>query len=305
MDGTGTKFTREESVIHTSLPCDTREMARTDLAEVTTAELAEAASVLRRLSPSDLERADLSELRCAGMALFSRAIRKEAFGEKAVVEFLAEQTKHRQTLKELKRLHELIRGAHRRERVEANACGLNEARKQTLAAIKHECAQAELIEANTPRLTMIDGTEVDEARVEGGEGEHGGVELPGHHGCLEVEARLEVQARLLAGGASQVVLELQFGTPPIQSSQAESGRVESSPLTTSPSPADPTHAGGRHAGEAAGEAAPAVDLCGRLIDDELLDDENTYRVPPLGDFRRICNVRRPCIHTYPRRMHGP
>lgn len=116
------------------------------LPEPTQAELDAAAAVLRRLKPADVEQPRCAELRAAGLACFTRACTKEAFRGKDVIEFLAEQTRQKQTLRELKRLQSLIRGEHRRERIDANECGLNSARKATLEQIKQECATLRLEE---------------------------------------------------------------------------------------------------------------------------------------------------------------
>ena len=102
-------------------------------------EIAACAAVLRRLSPSDLDHPWADELRAAGLALFSRAANKLAFNGKEVKDFLAEQSKHKKTLAELKRLEALVNGAWRRERIQANECGMNEARKAQLELIKQEC----------------------------------------------------------------------------------------------------------------------------------------------------------------------
>ena len=107
---------------------------------VSMADLASATAVLRRLTPADIEQPRCAALRAAATALFTRAINKDAFNGKDVREFLAEQTQHKKKLKELKRLEQLIRGEHRRERIDANECGLNTARKATLEQIKQECA---------------------------------------------------------------------------------------------------------------------------------------------------------------------
>jgi hypothetical protein len=75
----------------------------------TSAEVAAATSVLRRLSPSSIEEPQFAELRAAAIALVKRACVKEAFENKDVKEFLAETTKHKETLKELRRLEALKR----------------------------------------------------------------------------------------------------------------------------------------------------------------------------------------------------
>ena len=119
---------------------------------VTAAELEACTSVLQRLRPAELQQPTHTALLEAGKALMRRAVLKEQFGSKEVVEFLAERTKQKETLRELKRLHELIQGEHRRARIEANEVGLNSARKAQLELIKKECAALELSDT-TPRLT--------------------------------------------------------------------------------------------------------------------------------------------------------
>ena len=108
-------------------------------------------SVLRALTPHDLEQPHLAPLKDVGTRLFKSSIMKSAFDGKDVVEFLEQKTQHQQMLRELKRLEKLVRGEHRRERIQASECGLNAARKLQLEMIKAECA-----EHATPRITSLD-----------------------------------------------------------------------------------------------------------------------------------------------------
>jgi len=202
----------------------------------TSAEVVAATSVLRRLSPSSIEEPQFAELRAAAIALVKRACVKEAFENKDVKEFLAETTKHKETLKELRRLEALIRGQHRRERIDANECGLNSARKATLEQIKQECAA---LTHEQPRITDVSEPAGDDISASS---------------MVRVRVRVRVDPRVQGA------------------------------VTTSFSV-------GRGGGW-------STDLLGRSLD-EPFDGSvgGTSRLPPPGDFRRICNVcRGDCTH---------
>jgi hypothetical protein len=202
-----------------------------------TAEVAAATSVLRRLSPLSIEEPQFVELRAAAIALVKRACVKEAFENKDVKEFLAETTKHKETLKELRRLEALIRGQHRRERIDANECGLNSARKATLEQIKQECAA---LQHEQPRITDVSEPAGDDISASS---------------MVRVRVRVRVEPRVQGA----VTVTISFSV--------------------------------RRGGWSS-------DLLGRSLD-EPFDGSvgGTSRLPPPGDFRRICNVcRGDCTH---------
>lgn len=198
---------------------------------VTSEEVDAAVRVLRRISSAELDQTRFAELKAAGVALFGRTVTKEAFQGKEVLEFLAEQTRHKQTLRELKKLHALIKGDHRRERIGANECGLNAARKATLEQIKQECAAL---------------------RLESG----GGL-------CALMDSSQSITVQLSLSVAPH------DGRTPVVRAALHTADGQASPMP-----------------------CQTTDLRGDVID-EL--PEST--VPPIGDFRRICNVcRGDCTH---------
>ena len=120
-------------------------------------QIASCVAVLEALTPNELEQRELASLKEAGMKLFRRSILKSAFGSEDVQDFLAKRTKHKETLKELKKLNDVVTGAHRRERMQASECGLNEARKKQLELIKAECSEKH----NVPRITVVFISSID------------------------------------------------------------------------------------------------------------------------------------------------
>lgn len=117
--------------------------------------VAAAVAVLRALKPKDLERAAFAPLRDAGCRLFRRQVMKEAFGGDDIKAFLEEKTRNKQMLRDLEKLDRIVSGAHRRERIHASECGLNEARRQTLELIKAESAEEPRAASDTPRITWL------------------------------------------------------------------------------------------------------------------------------------------------------
>jgi NAD(P)-dependent dehydrogenase (short-subunit alcohol dehydrogenase family) len=65
---------------------------------------------------------------------------KEQFGSTDVVDFLKEKTNITKKTAKLKHLNKVVNEEHEARRQKAEACGLNLARKEALAAIKAECA---------------------------------------------------------------------------------------------------------------------------------------------------------------------
>ena len=104
--------------------------------------IAQAALLLRQLSPADIASDEAAELREVGLALFGRLAIKQAYGEKDVVEFLREQAGHRTLLKRLEKLQKQINAEHDRRCTEAQSAGINRARQATMQAIEAASAEA-------------------------------------------------------------------------------------------------------------------------------------------------------------------
>ena len=126
--------------------------------ELNDAELASCVALLERIAPEDLELPQLAALRAAGMRLFKRDVMKNVFGSTDVVGFLAEKTQQKKKMRELKKLDAVVSGKHRRERINASECGLNENRKAQLELIKQQCAEEARREedASAARITCVD-----------------------------------------------------------------------------------------------------------------------------------------------------
>ncbi|CAE7205184.1 unnamed protein product, partial [Symbiodinium necroappetens] len=103
-------------------------------------EIERCASVLRRISPSDLARPELDSVRQAGLPLFRRLVLKEKFGSEDVVDFLKQKSDVYQMTVKLERLHRVVKDEHDKRRQKAETCGMNLRRKADLAAIKAESA---------------------------------------------------------------------------------------------------------------------------------------------------------------------
>ena len=135
----------------------------------TISELACCAAILRRMKPADLQLDALHEVRAEGIALFKRYILKEAFGSGSAVEFLKQKTQVNQKIVEMRRLEKAVTLAHGPLRKQAETCGMNSARKATLAQIKLECMQpiesenasSGLIMMNQPAATTDSDTRTD------------------------------------------------------------------------------------------------------------------------------------------------
>jgi len=112
--------------------------------DVSDAELAACADVLRRLQPSDLDgdAESMRELRAAGLALFRRPVLHERHGEQDVVEFLKEQAGYRTMLGKLERLQKRIDAEHEKRRQQAASSGINKIREERLAAIEQSASAA-------------------------------------------------------------------------------------------------------------------------------------------------------------------
>ncbi|CAE7206322.1 unnamed protein product [Symbiodinium microadriaticum] len=118
-------------------------------------EIERCASVLRRISPSDLARPELDSVRQAGLPLFRRLVLKEKFGSEDVVDFLKQKSDVYQMTVKLERLHRVVKDEHDKRRQKAETCGMNLRRKADLAAIKAESALPD-------SLAIADGCTVEE-----------------------------------------------------------------------------------------------------------------------------------------------
>ena len=121
-------------------------------------EIASCTRVLLSMTQDDLDQPSCAELVAAGTALFKRRIMKAAFGTEDVVSFMKKKSGYSNTLAELKTLRAKIRADHEAARLEAETCGINAERKEALAAIVAECAEAE----GMPRLTSVEGSPHEE-----------------------------------------------------------------------------------------------------------------------------------------------
>jgi len=132
--------------------------------DVTDAELAACADVLRRLQPSDLDgdAESMRELRAAGLTLFRRPVLHERHGEQDVVEFLKEQAGYRTMLGKLERLQKRIDAEHEKRRQQAASSGINKIREERLAAIEQSASAAAGADVLRIGLSAGDGDE-DEA----------------------------------------------------------------------------------------------------------------------------------------------
>ena len=117
-------------------------------------EIASCTRVLASLTQNDLEQSSCADLVAAGTALFKRRIVKDAFGTEDVVAFMKKKSGYNNTLAELKTLRNKIRADHEAARLKAETCGINAERKETLAAIVAECAEAD----STLRLTCTEAS---------------------------------------------------------------------------------------------------------------------------------------------------
>ena len=141
--------------------------------------LAVCASVLSRLTPADLERADCAAVANAGSSLFKRRIMTQAFGSEDVVAYLKQKHAHEKTLADLRHLREQIRADHEAARRRSETCGINAERKEQLRLIVAECAKSD----STPLLTCTDGViEIQSSGGGDGEDSAGGGEGEGGDG---------------------------------------------------------------------------------------------------------------------------
>eukprot|EP00439_Symbiodinium_sp_Y106_P025035 s6812_g3.t1 len=104
-------------------------------------EIERCASILQRISPSDLARPELDSVRQAGLPLFRRLVLKEKFGSEEVLDFLKQKSDVYQMTVKLERLHRVVKDEHDKRRQKAETCGMNLRRKADLAAIKAESAR--------------------------------------------------------------------------------------------------------------------------------------------------------------------
>ena len=131
---------------------------REELGGPTVDEIASCTRVLLSITQDDLDQPSCAELVAAGTALFKRRIMKAAFGTEDVVAFMKKKSGYSNTLAELKTLRAKIRADHEAARLEAETCGINAERKETLAAIVAECAEAD----GTLRLTSVEASPHEE-----------------------------------------------------------------------------------------------------------------------------------------------
>lgn len=96
------------------------------------------AAVLKRMTASDLLRAEFAAIREAGMPVFRRVVLKERFGSEDVLGFLKQKSDVHQMTTKLQRLHKVVKDEHEERRRKAETCGMNLRRKADLAAIKAE-----------------------------------------------------------------------------------------------------------------------------------------------------------------------
>eukprot|EP00930_Biecheleria_cincta_P069168 TRINITY_DN56946_c0_g1_i1.p1 TRINITY_DN56946_c0_g1~~TRINITY_DN56946_c0_g1_i1.p1 ORF type:complete len:566 (-),score=101.43 TRINITY_DN56946_c0_g1_i1:234-1931(-) len=96
-------------------------------------------SVLRRLSPLDLQLEELKDLLEVGTTLFKSHICKLQFGSADAVEFLKKKHSITKQIAELKRLESRLAQRHETRKETTHSAGMNIARKTALAQIKQEC----------------------------------------------------------------------------------------------------------------------------------------------------------------------
>ena len=136
--------------------------------DVTDAELAACADVLRRLQPSDLDgdADNMRELRAAGLSLFRRPVLHERHGEQDVVEFLKEQAGYRTMLGKLERLQKRIDAEHekreaRKSRMVARKSSMQSRRGPSKRKMRRKMSKRkvrrEASRRGTPNLRAIPG----------------------------------------------------------------------------------------------------------------------------------------------------
>eukprot|EP00930_Biecheleria_cincta_P070895 TRINITY_DN58473_c0_g1_i1.p1 TRINITY_DN58473_c0_g1~~TRINITY_DN58473_c0_g1_i1.p1 ORF type:complete len:564 (-),score=94.61 TRINITY_DN58473_c0_g1_i1:218-1909(-) len=118
-------------------------------------DLATCASVLRALSPKDLQLPEVKEVLEAGALLFRRHILKEKFGDKDALEFLKEKHEINRKLGDLSKLHAVVTGTKARRRRAAEVCGINQARKAELAQVLEEAGKQITEDCREARLIKI------------------------------------------------------------------------------------------------------------------------------------------------------